>query len=218
MSSAGTLPRPVGFPGTGAGIGGRLAGLPGAVLGAAMAAGAQDAIRATKQTRIGECTKAEQHDKNSDCNKCHPANGQKAASTNRYVTDSNRINYEYQLYIANLHASAKHRFGWASGVPEEWLYKNTEFDGFWEDQCTLVEAKGRYKQFLKPNGAQRDFAKHIFEGFNAQAARQLQAAAPLPPAWLKWFCMEAEVAACVQKIFFDSFLPVIVEYHPLPGV
>ena len=210
MSAAGALPRPMGFPGTGVGVGGRLGGLPGAVVGAMMEAGAEDAIRASKQTRIGECTKAEQHDKNSDCNKCHPVNGQKAVPANRFVSASNRINYEYQLYIANKYA--KTHFGWVGDRPEEWLYKNTEFDGFWEEQCTLVEAKGRYKQFLNTK-----FGPFLFEAFIKQGTKQLVAAMPLPPAWLKWFCMEPEVAAHVSDTFMRVPLPIVVQYEPFLG-
>ncbi|KAG1452670.1 hypothetical protein G6F57_015898 [Rhizopus arrhizus] len=88
--------------------------------------------------------------------------------TGRYVTRRNLINYEYQLYIANLR-SAPLRFGFMvadkadpartffsvdtlfdylhrkgfSRTVQEWHFNACEFDGFWLKDCTVVEAKGR---------------------------------------------------------------------------
>lgn len=79
----------------------------------------------------------------------------------------------------------------------EWLYGGVYFDGFWRSQCTVVDAKGRYAQFLSPDdgmpkqGFPNDF---LFPGMIEEADRQIAAiSTALPQAKLQWHFMQREV-------------------------
>lgn len=122
----------------------------------------------------------------TDCNKCKLMEGYVGKpSRRREVTRQNRDSYDYQIYIANLHA-APERFGYTEiGEPDnrivdpgfsgffnlitgvaaeytvlEWIYNGVEFDGFWRSMCTVVEAKGQYGQFFDNRGVQLGWVKN----------------------------------------------------------
>ena len=79
----------------------------------------------------------------------------------------------------------------------EWLYGGVYFDGFWRSQCTLVDAKGRYAQFLSSDDGEpkRGFPQQfLFPGMIAEATRQITAiSTALPQAKLQWHFMQSEV-------------------------
>ncbi|HEL4110950.1 TPA: hypothetical protein UM343_001075 [Stenotrophomonas maltophilia] len=163
--------------------------------------------------------------------------------TPRYVTQSNLINYEYQLYIANLR-SAPLRFGFMvadkadpdrrlfsvdtlfdylerdgfSRTVQEWHFNACEFDGFWLKDCTVVEAKGRYEHFLdSDNGPKYHFVeKGIFSPWNAQMTRQKAAISIAGhQAQLSWFFMQVRTMAAATR--FAGLDPLICKYEPYPG-
>ncbi|MEX5403918.1 Tox-REase-5 domain-containing protein [Stenotrophomonas sp. WED208] len=163
--------------------------------------------------------------------------------TPRYVTQSNLINYEYQLYIANLR-SAPLRFGFMvadmadpdrrlfsvdtlfdylerdgfSRTVQEWHFNACEFDGFWLKDCTVVEAKGRYEQFLDENGRGKYgfVERRIFEPWGNQMIRQRAAISIAEPqGGLMWCFMQAR--AMEAGITFAGLDPALCKYEPYPG-
>jgi hypothetical protein len=96
----------------------------------------------------------------------------------------------YQLYIANLKAKPL-VFAAAptitSGGPKqpgkkgsfkviEWKFEGAEFDGFWQNDCTLVEAKDDYrfldKGFMGDNARERELEKWMSAGLLSIGAGQ----------------------------------------------
>ncbi|MDV9042023.1 Tox-REase-5 domain-containing protein [Stenotrophomonas sp. RAC2] len=79
----------------------------------------------------------------------------------------------------------------------EWLYGGVYFDGFWRAQCTVVDAKGRYAQFLsQDDGAPKlGFpSRFIFPGMIEEAGRQIAVInTASPQGKLQWHFMEIEV-------------------------
>ncbi|HIE1100038.1 MULTISPECIES: Tox-REase-5 domain-containing protein [Stenotrophomonas] len=163
--------------------------------------------------------------------------------TGRYVTRRNLINYEYQLYIANLR-SAPLRFGFMvadkadpartffsvdtlfdylhrkafSRTVQEWHFNACEFDGFWLKDCTVVEAKGRYDQFLDQNGkAKYKFVRPgVFEPLGLQMTRQRSAIAIAEPQGkLLWFFMQQKTMAAAMLM--GNLDPSLCRYEPFPG-
>lgn len=163
--------------------------------------------------------------------------------TPRYVTQSNLINYEYQLYIANLR-SAPLRFGFMvadkadpdrrlfsvdtlfdylerggfSRTAQEWHFNACEFDGFWLKDCTVVEAKGRYDQFLDEHGdVKYGFVRQsVFGPWREQMDRQ-RAAIGIAGASAKllWCFMQPRVmSAAITMDFVD---PLLCRYEPFFG-
>jgi len=140
----------------------------------------------------------------------------------------NKINWDYQLQIANMHASPE-KFTYCdrySGEPvtefdtslvgraltaikgepqpnheqlnvTEWLYGGVYFDGFWREQCTVVDAKGRYAQFLSSDDGMPKLGfpqRMVFPGLIEEAGRQIMAInTAAPQAKLQWHFMEPEV-------------------------
>jgi len=163
--------------------------------------------------------------------------------TPRYVTQSNLINYEYQLYIANLR-SAPLRFGFMvadkadpdrrlfsvdtlfdylerdgfSRTVQEWHFNACEFDGFWLKDCTVVEAKGRYDHFLDEDGdVKYGFVRqNVFGPWAEQMDRQ-RAAIGIAGASAKllWCFMQSRVMkAAIAMDFVD---PLLCQYEPFSG-
>jgi len=163
--------------------------------------------------------------------------------TGRYVTRRNLINYEYQLYIANLR-SAPLRFGFLvadkadpartffsvdtlfdylhrkgfSRTVQEWHFNACEFDGFWLKDCTVVEAKGRYDQFLDENGEGKyGFVEgSVIQPWARQMERQRVAIRIAEPQGkLLWCFMQANTM--LAGLTIARLDPAICKYQPFPG-
>lgn len=75
----------------------------------------------------------------------------------------------------------------------EWLYNGVWFDGYWRERCTVVDAKGRYAQFLgEDDKPLPGFPQQmVFPELLKEAARQAQAIAPArPQARLEWHFLQ----------------------------
>ncbi|WP_269792432.1 Tox-REase-5 domain-containing protein [Stenotrophomonas sp. Iso1] len=79
----------------------------------------------------------------------------------------------------------------------EWLYGGVYFDGFWRAQCTVVDAKGRYAQFLSPDDGLPNLGfpkRFVFPGMIEEAGRQITViSTAMPQAKLQWHFMQIEV-------------------------
>lgn len=163
--------------------------------------------------------------------------------TPRYVTQSNLINYEYQLYIANLR-SAPLSFGFMvadmadpdrrlfsvdtlfdylerdgfSRTVQEWHFNVCEFDGFWLKDCTVVEAKGRYEHFFDERGLPRyEFVEHgVLRPWGLQMNRQRSAIGVAGrQAKLLWCFMQPRtMAAAIAAEYVD---PMLCRHIPFRG-
>ncbi|HFF4695846.1 TPA: Tox-REase-5 domain-containing protein [Acinetobacter baumannii] len=138
------------------------------------------------------------------CNKCEPYQlGNKIQKTR---TMGHVINTQYQLKIANL---SSFPLTFKASAPfikpgnkkettevQEWAVSGVEFDGLWPMECILVEAKGRYAQFLhgKPDFLRDD----IFNKMLAEAASQKLVKDRFKKAKLSWYFYEQET-----KVYFD---------------
>ncbi|QRD62773.1 hypothetical protein H8Z72_23220 (plasmid) [Xanthomonas citri pv. citri] len=198
-------------------------------------------------TQEADCTKEGDA---TDCNKCKLQDGMVAPSIpRRSVMASNMINWDYQLYIANLHASPAEQFtycdkttgvpltnfdfapggrvwkliqGQPQPVPEnlnltEWLWNNYFWDGFWREECCVVEAKGRFSKHLDEDGLpkMKPPSSIMFPGMIRQAASQVGYLAPaLPQAKLQWHFMEPEVFAWAQANIPPPVTCVHTPYAP----
>lgn len=195
----------------------------------------------------GDCSTTKD---DTQCNQCKLQTGVLLPSKpRRAIRAQTKINYDYQLYIANLKAGPEHfsycdkdtglpvtNFdlsiagrawsalkGEAQPNPEqlnitEWLYNGVWFDGFWRSECTVVDAKGRYAQFLDEDGrAKSGFpANSIFPEIEREASRHVLAVAGArPQAKIEWHFMERSTYAFVK----DSLSPEITtHFTPLPPV
>ncbi len=92
------------------------------------------------------------------CNKCEPYQIGNKIELERSM--GHEINTQYQFKIANL---SSHPLKFRVSEPflkpgnkkpttkvQEWSVGGVSFDGLWPMECILVEAKGRYAQFLDP--------------------------------------------------------------------
>ncbi|WMJ68914.1 Tox-REase-5 domain-containing protein [Stenotrophomonas sp. 24(2023)] len=195
-------------------------------------------------TRTGDCSS--QGDA-TDCNACALGKGALVpAAPRRAVRRQNKLNWDYQLQIANMHAGPEH-FSYCdkdTGLPItdfdtslagraisaikgaaqpnaeqlnliEWLYGGVYFDGFWRSQCTVVDAKGRYAQFLSRDDgtpAPGFAAEIVFPGLILEANRQISAiSTALPQAKLQWHFMQAEVCSWVTPTIPK---PIICHHTP----
>ncbi|CAE6864344.1 Tox-REase-5 domain-containing protein [Paraburkholderia domus] len=126
----------------------------------------------------------------SQCNQCRLRDGFVGQAVEpRYVTGKTRINYDYQLYIANLFAgperffyvkfgdtantridlgaeTTKDMFG-NGGIytTTEWSYGGLWFDGFWRSRCTVVEAKANYEHMWGDGGDDKPWAEGVVRGW-----------------------------------------------------
>lgn len=186
----------------------------------------------------------------TDCNQCKLTDGVLAPpKARRNISENNLINYQYQIYIANLHA-APERFGLClNGTDEllneldfsvlssmkrfvlgetplrpenmnilEWQYNGVDFDGFWRQKCTVVDAKGRYAKHIdSETGEPRDgFPERVmFPAFKKEMARQNTAISNAKPqAKLEWHFMEKLTHSV--SINTLGFNPEVSKYTPLP--
>ncbi|MDH5821909.1 Tox-REase-5 domain-containing protein [Luteimonas sp. RD2P54] len=199
--------------------------------------------RSEPQARAREVDCSEMADETA-CNECALKQGYiDKPSTGRYVNQRNIINYDYQLYIANMR-SAPLRFGYVvadkadpernffsvdtlfdylnrrgySRTIQEWHFNACEFDGFWPDDCMVVEAKGNYDHFLDENGEPRYFFVYpgVFEPWGLQMQRQKAALTIAEPEGkLLWcFMQELTMAAGISIAGID---PSICKHEPMPG-
>lgn len=180
-----------------------------------IAALAHEATKAAPKARTRDC--ADTADE-SQCNQCQLQEGRIGqASQPRYVVKKTRINYDYQLYIANLHAGPERFFFVKYGdnanqevnltweltkdlfvtadtyTTLEWNYMGVWFDGFWRSLCTVVEAKGNYDPMLKggSGGAAKPWARKVLSQWKIDLGRQLTAIAPAAPQGkLEWHFMQ----------------------------
>lgn len=200
-----------------------------------------------EQVKEGDCSSTQDE---TQCNQCKLDSGALLPSVpRRAIRNETIINYDYQLYVANLNASPE-QFSycmkdsgaivsnfdrsvagrvWSAvkGEPSttadqlnitEWLYKGVWFDGFWRANCTVVDAKGRYAQFLDQDGRpKRGFpANSIFPDLVKEAAMQLAAiAGAQPKGKLQWHLMEAATYYVVRQLVPP---PVTAHHTPLPPV
>ncbi len=110
----------------------------------------------------------------ADCDQCLLVNGRiRPPPTPRYIAKSNRINYDYQLYVANLHAGPE-RFGCVS---------------------TVIETKANYGHFLNEVGEPKaQFMLKEITGWRAAFFVQLNAiASTAPQGSLEWHFMDERV-------------------------
>jgi hypothetical protein len=186
----------------------------------------------------------------TQCNQCKLQTGVLLPSKpRRAIRAQTKINYDYQLYIANLKAGPEHfsycdkdtglpvtNFdlsiagrawsalkGEAQPNPEqlnitEWLYNGVWFDGFWSSECTVVDAKGRYAQFLDEDGRpKRGFpANAVFPDLVKEAATHAVAiASAQPQGKVEWHFMEAATYYVARQLIPS---PIAVHLTPLPPV
>lgn len=112
------------------------------------------------------------------CNKCEPYQRGNKHQLERSM--GNEVNTQYQLKIANLSSfpltfKASPPFikpgnKKATTVIQEWNVAGVSFDGLWPMECILVEAKGRYAQFL--TGKPKFMKDNIFKKMIAEATSQ----------------------------------------------
>ncbi len=186
----------------------------------------------------------------TQCNQCRLQHGMLLpARPRRAIRKETKINYDYQLFIANLRAGPE-RFSYVDkdsgallsgfdfsiaaralnalkGVQHpgphqlnvtEWFYNGVWFDGFWRSSCTVVDAKGRYAQFLDEDGVpQSGFQLDVvFGGLAAEAVRQVGAISDaMPQAKLEWHLMELSTYRYVKDIVPP---PIITNYTPIPAL
>ncbi|KWV16742.1 Tox-REase-5 domain-containing protein [Xanthomonas translucens] len=170
----------------------------------------------------------------TQCNQCKLHTGVLLpAKPRRAIRKQNKINWDYQLYIANMNASperfvycdkdtgqplgdfdfslAARAINAVKGVPQpnpeqlnltEWLYSGVWFDGFWRDKCTVVDAKGQYKQFLdEDNEPNKGFpAIKMFPEMIQESASQNSAINDArPQASLEWHFLQIELWSWAQS-------------------
>ncbi|UGQ27242.1 Tox-REase-5 domain-containing protein [Acinetobacter calcoaceticus] len=142
--------------------------------------------------------------KQQRCNKCEPYQLGVKHQLKRPM--GNEINTEYQLKIANL---SSYPLTFRASAPylvsgnkkettdiQEWFVNGVSFDGLWPMECILVEAKGRYAQFLE--GKPEFMKRNIFNKMRLEAASQKTVKDSLKTAKLSWYFYERET-----KTYFD---------------
>ncbi|WP_186050472.1 restriction endonuclease fold toxin 5 domain-containing protein [Burkholderia gladioli] len=107
------------------------------------------------------------------CKKCPPDVGS-MQRRNWSMSDNSR---EYQGRITGFPYSVAER--WSM----EWIWER-DFDGFRSADCLLLEAKGKYDQFLDKSG--KPYTKAFFD-MQQQAVSQAGMVNANPPARLKWY-------------------------------
>ncbi|QIO86745.1 hypothetical protein G9274_000430 [Stenotrophomonas rhizophila] len=192
-----------------------------AAAAAAAAMGIKETVKDRPGTRAREADCSEVSD-DADCDQCLLINGRIGPPpTPRYIAKSNRINYDYQLYVANLHAGPE-RFGYVRAGDNsnsivnielsmlkdffgtggkyttlEWMFGGIAFDGFWRSKCTVIETKANYAHFLNEDGEPRaQFMLKEITGWRSAFLVQLNAIAPTAPQGsLEWHFMDERVYA-----------------------
>lgn len=224
-----------------------LAKLLAALLGAEAARRAAQSIPDSR-TREADCSEASD---DTACNQCELEEGFIAPSRpKRDIHATNFINFEYQLYVANLHANPE-RFGYTVGYDGtllsgfdmsiaakigrflrgeeqlgledlntlEWRMGDVEFDGFWREKCTVVEAKGNYMGFFDDNGDPRwSFVERMTrKDWGNQMLRQREVVDKAAPRGkLEWHFMQRGVYLIAVEIL-DPSVCRYTPYIPVQG-
>ena len=155
--------------------------------------------------------------KQQRCNKCEPYQLGNKHQIKRPM--GNEINTQYQIKIANL---SSYPLTFKASDPylvpgnkkqttdiQEWILAGVSFDGLWPMECILVEAKGRYAQFLE---GKPDFMKNnIFLKMRNEATSQRSVVSRFRTAKLNWYFYEKET-----KVYFDRFSRNIVSTIFMP--
>lgn len=187
-----------------------------AAAAAAAANAAKDAVkdRPGTQSREADCSDTPE---STECNKCLLVNGRIGQPpTPRYITRKTRINYDYQLQVANMYAGPE-RFGYVrlgdnsdeivnidveavksffgrggKYTTLEWLFGGKSFDGFWRSRCTVVEAKANFGNFFDEDGGPaKPFTPAVVESWvSGYMAQDAVVAATKPQGKLQWHFME----------------------------
>ncbi|HHP7908437.1 Tox-REase-5 domain-containing protein [Acinetobacter baumannii] len=144
--------------------------------------------------------------KQQRCNKCEPYQRGNKHEIERSM--GNEINTQYQYKIANL---SSHPLTFKVSEPflkpgnkkettkvQEWVVGGVSFDGLWPMECILVEAKGRYAQFLDPKMA-KFLRENVFKLMVKEAKSQRTVVLTMKGAKLQWYFYEKEA-----KVYFDS--------------
>ncbi|WP_017132536.1 Tox-REase-5 domain-containing protein [Pseudomonas agarici] len=191
-------------------------------------AGTAEGVRAIDKVVVTGAqaeSRCDNEENTADCNQCKLTEGLLAPpKARRNISDNNLVNYQYQIYIANLHA-APERFGLClNGTDEllteldfsvfaslkrfvlggtplkpenmnilEWQYNGVDFDGFWRQKCTVVDAKGKYAKHIDSEGKpRRGFPREVmFPAFEKELNRQKTAIEHAhPQAKIEWHFME----------------------------
>ncbi|MXN79295.1 hypothetical protein GR157_31795 [Burkholderia sp. 4701] len=115
----------------------------------------------------------------------------------------------------------------------EWIFAETEFDGFSKDQCILQEAKAKYDQFFNPKTGKPKFFFLIGKSEKAsgtpekisgwkkmldQATRQSNIARGNAPAKMKWYFMQPLLFGYATSEFAKRGLSISTEHRPMPGM
>ena len=155
--------------------------------------------------------------KQQRCNKCEPYQLGNKHQIKRPM--GNEINTQYQIKIANL---SSYPLTFKASDPylvsgnkkqtteiQEWILAGVSFDGLWPMECILVEAKGRYAQFLE---GKPDFMKNnIFLKMRNEATSQRSVVSRFRTAKSNWYFYEKET-----KVYFDRFSRNIVSTIFMP--
>ncbi|WP_454667869.1 Tox-REase-5 domain-containing protein [Acinetobacter calcoaceticus] len=156
--------------------------------------------------------------KQQRCNKCEPYQLGNKHEIER--TMGNEINTQYQFKIANL---SSYPLTFRTSEPflkpgnkkettkvQEWVVGGVSFDGLWPMECILVEAKGRYAQFLQ--GKPEFLKNNIFDKMIAEATSQKAVKDSLKTAKLNWYFYEQETKRHFDRITFNMVNTI---YMPL---
>ncbi|HGW3736195.1 hypothetical protein APC04_03865 [Acinetobacter baumannii] len=153
------------------------------------------------------------------CNKCEPYQIGNKIELERSM--GHEINTQYQFKIANL---SSHPLKFRVSEPflkpgnkkpttkvQEWSVGGVSFDGLWPMECILVEAKGRYAQFLDPK--MNKFVKeNVFTLMYKEADSQKKAVLMLKGAKLQWYFYENETKKYFDKLISNTihtiFMPL----------
>jgi len=147
--------------------------------------------------------------------KCPPEKGI-MGPVNHYMSD---LSAEYQRYVTNF------------AIGEEWIFLETDFDGFSKAQCLLQETKARYDQFFNPKTGKPKFFFLIgksentpgvpnkmpgWKGILNQATRQSNIVLENQPARMRWYFMQPLLYGYAISEFAKRALAVSTEYKPMP--
>ncbi|WP_295521359.1 Tox-REase-5 domain-containing protein [uncultured Stenotrophomonas sp.] len=212
---------------------GKLAGRATAAAAAAAAAAsaAREKVEDNPDVRTREVDCADTPDVTA-CNECLLGNGRVGQPpTPRYITHKTRINYDYQLQVANMHAGPE-RFGYVirgDGADEvvnidleamkgifgrggefttlEWLFAGISFDGFWRSRCTVIETKGNFGSFFNDDGSfSKPFARSVTEDWLSSYGKQAMAVRGTEPQGkLEWHFMDTTVFAAAIRAGIPPF-------------
>ncbi|GHH59234.1 Tox-REase-5 domain-containing protein [[Pseudomonas] boreopolis] len=196
---------------------GKLAERAAAAMAAAAAANAaKEAVKDKPDTKAREADCSETPEA-TECNQCKLGSGIVGQPpTPRYVTQGNRINYDYQLQIANMYA-APERFGYVKRGDNsnsivnldldavksifgkggeyttlEWLFGGKSFDGFWRSRCTVVETKANFGHFFDEDGNDaKPFTRAVVASWFKSYMAQEEIIMPTKPQGkLEWHFMD----------------------------